>query len=60
VEEEHYLERFKPVLMDVIYHWSLGKTFAEVSKQQHTSAWDNSGRVWHILVHTLAKSSVLP
>lgn len=30
IDEDAYLASFKPSLMDVFYHWSLGKSFAEV------------------------------
>eukprot|EP00775_Hariotina_reticulata_P007858 gene7858-8054_t len=31
IDEDAYLASFRPSLMDVFYHWSLGKSFAEVA-----------------------------
>lgn len=33
LDEQEYIEKFKPSLMDVVYAWSRGASFAEVCKQ---------------------------
>ena len=30
IDEETYVEKFKPHMMDVVYAWSTGKSFAEI------------------------------
>eukprot|EP00244_Chara_vulgaris_P006478 TRINITY_DN24599_c0_g2_i1.p1 TRINITY_DN24599_c0_g2~~TRINITY_DN24599_c0_g2_i1.p1 ORF type:complete len:106 (-),score=18.81 TRINITY_DN24599_c0_g2_i1:127-444(-) len=30
VDVDEYVESFQPTLMDVVYHWSKGATFAEI------------------------------
>lgn len=32
VDEESYLNQFKPHLMDVVYAWANGATFAQICK----------------------------
>ena len=32
VEEEDYVESFKPQMMDVVFAWANGSTFAEICK----------------------------
>lgn len=36
-DDEAYLDTFRPTLMDVFYHWSLGESFAAVGRQH--AAW---------------------
>src|SRR5688572_23408201 len=38
--EEEYIEKFKPHLMDVVYSWSKGATFAQLCKM--TNAFEGS------------------
>ena len=30
IDEETYVEKFKPHMMDVVYAWATGKSFAEI------------------------------
>lgn len=32
VDEDTYLDKFKPHLMDVVYTWANGSTFAQICK----------------------------
>lgn len=40
IDEKVYIEKFRPNLMDVIYSWTKGKSFSEISKM--TDAFEGS------------------
>ena len=40
LDEQEYIEKFRPSLMDVVYAWSKGATFAEICK--NTDAYEGS------------------
>lgn len=52
VDEESYLSQFKPHLMDVIFAWANGATFAQICKM--TDVFEGSFRM---LINFLSQSS---
>jgi ATP-dependent RNA helicase DOB1 len=48
VDEETYLDKFRPHLMDVVYTWANGSTFAQICKMTDVFEGNNPTNTCHL------------
>lgn len=51
VDEELYLDSFRPHLMDVVFTWANGSTFAQICKM--TEVFEGNITIIHILLNSI-------